>query len=55
MTKRILFFLILMVALNSGAKTIYVSTSGNDANPGTKVKPVSTLSFYPRSTGKKPT
>jgi hypothetical protein len=43
MTKRILFFLILMVALNSGAQTIYVSTLGNDANPGTKEEPVSTF------------
>ncbi len=43
MTKNILFFLILMFALNSGAQTIYVSTLGNDANPGTKENPVSTF------------
>jgi hypothetical protein len=28
MTKKVLFFLMLMVALNSGAQTIYVSTAG---------------------------
>jgi hypothetical protein len=43
MTKNVLFFLILMVALNSEAQTIYVSTAGNDTNPGTKEKPVSTF------------
>jgi hypothetical protein len=32
-----------MVGLNSGAQTIYVSTSGNDAYPGTKEMPVSTF------------
>jgi hypothetical protein len=41
---RILFsYLALAFALNSGAQTIYVSNSGNDANPGTKEKPVSTF------------
>jgi hypothetical protein len=43
MTKKVLFFLILMVALNSGAQTIYVSTAGNDTNTGTKEKPVSSF------------
>jgi len=40
---KVLFFLILLVALNSGAQTIFVSVSGNDANPGTKEKPVATF------------
>lgn len=43
MKRKVLFFLVLLVALNSGAQTIYVSTVGNDANPGTKEKPVATF------------
>ncbi len=43
MTKKVLFFLMLLVVLNSGAQTIYVSTLGNDANTGTKEKPVSSF------------
>jgi len=43
MKRKVLFFLILMVVLNSGAQTIYVSTTGNDTNPGTKEKPVSSF------------
>lgn len=43
MKRKVLFFLILLVALNSGAQTIFVSVSGNDANPGTKEKPVATF------------
>lgn len=43
MTKKVLFFLIMLIALNSGAQTIFVSASGNDANPGTKEKPVATF------------
>jgi len=43
MKSKVLFFLILLVALNSGAQTIFVSVLGNDANSGTKEKPVATF------------
>jgi hypothetical protein len=43
MHKLLFSILILMMALNSGAQSIFVSISGNDANPGTKEKPVSTF------------
>ena len=36
-------FYTLCLAFGAGAQDIYVSTDGNDSNPGTKEKPVSTL------------
>jgi len=43
MQKILLLILITLLYINSGAQTIYVSTLGNDANPGTKEKPVSSF------------
>jgi hypothetical protein len=43
MIKSWFLFLVVLITLNSYAQTIYVSPSGNDANPGTKEEPVSTF------------
>jgi hypothetical protein len=36
-------FLVFFLSLTSFSKTYYVATTGNDANPGTKAKPVATV------------
>lgn len=43
MKKVLLMLLTIWLSLNSSAQIFYVSTSGNDAHPGTKEKPVSTF------------
>lgn len=54
MHKLFFLFLISGIALIGRAQTIYVSTSGNDSNPGTKEQPVSSFAKAQQLAGKMP-